>query len=859
MLFAACEGKEEKGGGSGGEGEDIEPVTFSVSSSIETRTVLGDKQDGVYRVFWRDGDRICVNGVKSNALHGIADSTVSASFTVSGVTPPYSLVYPSIDCEAISQEGKATVSIPVAQKYVPGSFANGSAILYGHSEGTDLTLSNLCGVVRVPLTAYRTAKLKSVELISKSMDEPLAGRFSLDTRSGELTPLSGSSSVILSLPAEGIDLNSTDTVSLYLAVHAGSYASGFNIRFTDTQDRSMVAEWTGETAIDAGVIANIPAIEFDPSTALEITDIESWELFAAAANAGDWSEWANRNGEVNLLGNISVAGDITPIESWDGIFKGNGFTISRGKANTPIFKTIEAGAVVKDLVVGGKCEELPDDSHQFRVYDVSTAYFIAPLAYTNYGTISGCIGKVDFNMNNINSILYMGGLVMYNAGLMENCSNEGPITMRYNLDNRRWGSIGGLACFGSDGVASHTFGSYTSNYRNIESAGKFIGCSNKADILVTKKISNSSTSNAYYLAGFDLGGICASVNAGTAQHPGLFENCSNSGNISLLEKQTAKYACAYGVAGIVGCIGNHTPLWKPNGEATTSWYEIPSDYASKYTDDTPAGYAVDIKNCSNTGNLELAPSGGYDNGYVAAGVSNPRKQSCLGGIVAYIHGMTARPDTMLNCSNTGALRLSNRYMGSAMGCLAAVASDVHFKDCTVNVGEDKKVGPSEQPDWYLPQTAGTNYRAVGYFGGLFGICFSDVSIESCKSYVYMEFSLTPAQTGGNTTSYSRFPGLFFGNAAAGTTVSISGSCGLGGHFMSYLYNPGKTNLDKKFLLRDLDRDNYPTFICYRDVYDNWYKDMWVESGHTASMLVAITDENFGTVTGKDNIAYWDGK
>ncbi|MBR1632670.1 MAG: hypothetical protein IJ686_02845 [Bacteroidales bacterium] len=860
LSLSSCEWSEP-GQEEGGTEKDPVPVTLTLSSTVQSRTVLGDLVDGVYRVFWSNGDRICVNGVKSDALYGLADSTVNASFTIKGVTPPYSVVYPSINCDAISESGVADISIPVSQKYTAGSFPEGSAMLYGNTESESASLKNLCGVVKIPVTAYRASKLKSVELISKSVSDPLAGKFNLNTRTGELAAVSGTSTLLLSLPVEGVDLAPGDTVSLMMAVHSGEYASGFNIRLTDTQDRTMIVEWTESTAVEAGVIAGLPAIEFDPSTALEITDIESWELFAAAANAGDWSEWANKNGEVNLLGNISVAGDITPIESWNGIFKGNGFTISRGNACNPIFKTIEAGAVVKDLVVAGRCTELPGEDHQYGLYDVSYANFVCPLSVTNYGTISNCTSRVEVSLNGRDEIFYLGGMVMYNAGLMEDCSNEGPITVNYVVTNRRWASIGGLACFASDGVASHSVSLH--NYRNIESAGTFVNCSNKADILVTKR-SNSTTGGTHYLSGFDLGGICASVNAGTAEHPARFENCTNSGKISFLEYEigsTTQYKYAYGLGGIVGCVGNHTPLWKYGGsEVTAAFYEIPSDYASKLTDTTPAGYAFEIVNCSNTADLESAARVGNDlaSSITATEIKNPRKQGYFGGIIGYCYGASDYANKIEGCSNTGAMHFSERYMGNAGGGIAGAAANVSFKNCTVNIGQDKKVAPSVQPDWYVPAKAGSNYRAAGSFGGIFGIAHADVTIESCKSFIYIDYPLTPSADGLMTASYVRFPGFLFAVAFPETTVRISGTCGLGGHIMSYFYNPGTKDLDKKFINEDIDRDNVSSFICYRDVYDNRYKDMWVEAGHTTGNVV-ISDSNFGTVTGKENVAYWDGK
>lgn len=68
-------------------------ITLSLE---ESRTQLGEKVEGVYPLYWSEGDAIAVNGVPSEPLTKAADGASAATFVVNGeVAYPHNIVYPA--------------------------------------------------------------------------------------------------------------------------------------------------------------------------------------------------------------------------------------------------------------------------------------------------------------------------------------------------------------------------------------------------------------------------------------------------------------------------------------------------------------------------------------------------------------------------------------------------------------------------------------------------------------------------------------------------------------------------------------------------------------------------------------------
>ena len=365
-VLSTVSGCEKSGDGSLPKPEPAveESVSLSLGSGTITKTILGEPDGSSYPVYWCEGDRIAVNGKRSEPLHGIGDRVTDATFSVSGVSAPYGVVYPSWICGAMDGE-TAEITLQTVQRWTSGSFSNGSAVLYGRSDAKDFTLTNLCGVVRIPVDF---GKYEIVDITLTSLGEPLAGKFNLNLADGNLTAVDAGQSISLSLPEGGFAAGSdgdpdsdaastvgdSKAVELNFCVPAGEYAEGFNLTITEKYGRKMVIEMRENTAVTSGVIVGWTEQTFVPSGALIITDPESWNTFAAAVNAGDYSQWKNpASGEISIVANVTSADDLVQIESWDGVLNGGGYTITRNSISKPLIKSITETGVVKNLKLGG--------------------------------------------------------------------------------------------------------------------------------------------------------------------------------------------------------------------------------------------------------------------------------------------------------------------------------------------------------------------------------------------------------------------------------------------------------------------------------------------------------------------------
>lgn len=406
VSLSSC-GKTETTGGTKPEPVPEKNVSLSLSSGIASKTVLGDMNGDVYPVYWCEGDRIIVNGKRSAPLHGIGDKDVKASFDVGGVNAPYGVVYPSWICDAMDSEA-AEVSLQAVQKWTPGSFSSGAAVLYGKSSETEFELKNLCGVVRI---AMDFGKNKISGIVLTSLTTPISGKFSLNLSSGELSAIDGKNRIEISVPDAGFATGSPETAELNFCVPAGEYPDGFNITVTDSYNRQMVIELRENTRIDAGVIADWGKQTFVPAGALIITDPESWNTFADAVNAGDYSDWVDPDtGEVNIAANIVNADDLNQIDLWDGILNGGNYTLTRNKITKPLFKKIAEGAVVKNLNLDGLRTDPGENAS-------------AVLAATNLGIIENCESKSKLTVT-VDANFHFCGLVEANAGTMRSCTNS---------------------------------------------------------------------------------------------------------------------------------------------------------------------------------------------------------------------------------------------------------------------------------------------------------------------------------------------------------------------------------------------------------------------------------------------------
>lgn len=604
-VLSTVSGCEKSGDGSLPKPEPAveESVSLSLGSGTITKTILGEPDGSSYPVYWCEGDRIAVNGKRSEPLHGIGDRVTDATFSVSGVSAPYGVVYPSWICGAMDGE-TAEITLQTVQRWTPGSFSNGSAVLYGRSDAKDFTLTNLCGVVRIPVDF---GKYEITDITLTSIGAPVSGKFGLNLATGELTAIDAGQNIGLSIPDGGFAAGS-EAVELNFCVPAGEYAEGFNLTITEKYGRKMVIEMRENTAVTSGVIVGWTEQTFVPSGALIITDPESWNTFAAAVNAGDYSQWKNpTSGEISIVANVTSADDLVQIESWDGVLNGGGYTITRNSISKPLIKSITETGVVKNLKLGGLRTKPGANSS-------------AVLAATNLGLVENCENRAALTVT-VDAALHFCGLVEANGGVMRDCTNSADfeINLPFSANHEFMG--GGLAfrpdAKGADGTTR---------------LGTFEGCRNTGNITVKKGA--TAASDLYKCA---VGGILASAYGGTAESFVTLKNCANDGNITVWEN-TFKNGGAQGAYSIGGIIGRIAPL---SGNTSCS-YVNPAPGAA-------VGFYAEIIGCSNSGTIDVCSS--IDSG-ASSGMSGAR-QCYVGGIAGIVVGLSAKPAKIDGCTNTG--------------------------------------------------------------------------------------------------------------------------------------------------------------------------------------------------------------
>lgn len=610
-VLSTVSGCEKSGDGSLPKPEPAveESVSLSLGSGTITKTILGEPNGSSYPVYWCEGDRIAVNGKRSEPLHGIGDRVTDATFSVSGVSAPYGVVYPSWICGAMDGE-TAEITLQTVQRWTPGSFSNGSAVLYGQSGETDFTLTNLCGVVRISMDF---GKYEITDITLTSLGAPVSGKFGLNLATGELTAIDAGQNIGLSIPDGGFAAGS-EAVELNFCVPAGEYAEGFNLTITEKYGRKMVIEMRENTAVTSGVIVGWTEQTFVPSGALIITDPESWNTFAAAVNSGDYSLWKDPDsGEVTVAANVTSTEDLTQIESWSGVLNGGNRTVTRNSISRPLIKSITEDGVVKNLRLGGMRTKPGANSS-------------ATLAATNLGLVENCENRAGLSVE-VDANFTFCGLVEANGGVMRDCTNSADfeINLPFSANHQFMG--GGMAfrpdVKGADGTTK---------------LGTFEGCRNTGNITILKPATASS--DLYKCA---VGGILASAYAGTAESFVSLKNCVNEGNITLWENTFGNANVltqgAYCVGGIVGRIA-------PISDQTDSNKKVVCNYITP----TPkTGFYSEITGCSNSGTIDVCSSIGSG---VAPSMSGAR-QCYVGGIAGIIVGLSDVPAKVADCTNTG--------------------------------------------------------------------------------------------------------------------------------------------------------------------------------------------------------------
>ncbi len=234
---------------------DTAPGTVVTAGFDNTRTEL--QPDG-RKVFWQDGDAICINGSASSPL-SIGSPASTAEFSFGVVLPDEKkAVYPS---SIWVSDG--TICLPSVQ-------AAGSDASFGQNalptvaftaSGNSLKFKHVAAVVKVRLTpGAGSAPVDYVEL-SGNGGEQVCGNFGVDYSTGVLSGASSAAADKVVRVAVGRTL-SPEVSSVYIAVPPGNYAQGITVKVVDESGVTMTKRTAGIT-LAAGKIYSSPEESFD--------------------------------------------------------------------------------------------------------------------------------------------------------------------------------------------------------------------------------------------------------------------------------------------------------------------------------------------------------------------------------------------------------------------------------------------------------------------------------------------------------------------------------------------------------------------------------------------------------------------
>lgn len=702
-----------------------------------TRTSLGDKTGTEYPVLWSAGDKVAVNGVASEPLAAEYAGKTAAQFAVTGVAAPFDVIYPA---DVLMTDG--TVGISEIQEYVAGSFAQGSAVMVGHSDTPNGVIKNLYGFVKVPILKGDEKTIKSVTLHSNNL-EAMTGTFAVDYVNAALEPLSGMDFVKVTA-ADGIPFVE-DKAEVVIAVPAGTYAKGFSVKIVATDGTAMTKkayEANGVT-IAASTLLAMPEVEFYPNEKVsEITDAAQLQAFLDAASAGAYDNYKNENGEVLLGSDIDMTGvTLTSAAKFDGVFNGQGYAIKNWKTDgTALFAQVDAGAVVKNIVIDASCEM------NVSATNAGNKGFIANY---NLGTISGCANDAPIVLEiETATAQYMIGAIVGLSGnkseaLVTNCINNGDITIK----------------IGSMTASSYYFGGVVGDTSGKADTVCMSNCINNGDITVN--IDGADGWKNVYLGG------CS----GAGNSNGVISDCTNTGKVDFyLDKA---YKGAYpNIGGITGYAACHINGCKNTGDVSIRTNTYKASDAPQITRPAIGGIAGyvngNVTGCENHGHVLLQGTADVrfqaTTSYTSGGVGS-MGHPVIGGVcgsVGYpIEGTVteAKTRTIKDCTNYGFVELINpaSTTWAPIGGVVGLPTGT-IANCTNAKGAVVKV------------TMGSTQT---YCGGVYGCTVNKSNtISDCANYGKVWFAASNAQALGKQTTRSYAGGISGGyQAGSGNKAS----------------------------------------------------------------------------------------
>ena len=248
-------------------------VELSVSLA-QTRTSLGDKgANGIYPLYWCEGDKIVVNGLLSEEVVVSEGDSSLAKFVVKD-TPnyPFHITYPY---SASTTAGNAVVEFLAEQSYVDGTFASGSVPMCGYVEsGNNVTLSHLASILRFPVKAAEEGVVLKKLVVTSLSGAKIAGEFAVDCKGASIAATDNASNVVTYSLPDNFTLSTTEERAFYVVLPAVEVGS-CTIEFIEASGAKLTAYWSPSAPLSKGVVREFKTIAYKSNTTMHLQPLTS--------------------------------------------------------------------------------------------------------------------------------------------------------------------------------------------------------------------------------------------------------------------------------------------------------------------------------------------------------------------------------------------------------------------------------------------------------------------------------------------------------------------------------------------------------------------------------------------------------
>lgn len=566
----------------------LEPMDFKIIEKADATLNITIAEPAIT---WAAGDEVVVNGVLSSAVAAEDAGKSTASFDLKEVAYPYTVLYPR---DLYTTSGR--LRFYDEQRLLKNEFDREALAMVGYSFDSDVTLHNVCGLVKIPVFNNFEGEVVTLEKVCiRSNDgSPLAGKYNINYRNATLSLVSAVDTMTL-VPEEGskgIEIPIGEKVYVYAVVPEGKFPQGLTLDvYTDVENQTdILCTPAGGLNVTRGVETELETVEYTDVKIEAITTAEEFVEFAKCVNNGRYKKFINSEGEVVLGGDIDMSGvewtAITGPENagFDGIFNGQGFAIKNWTSSKSLFSVLAKGATVKNLVLDSSCQ----------------------LSYPN--------------PNELGEVTYFGFVVATNdGGIVDNVINRANVTL--TMDAALAYQLRAGAIIGQSNIGS-----------------RITNCQNHGNVTITVGgVDNTASAGAsctQYWGTLQGAMTSSDLSLEGDENRTIMQNCVNTGNLSVTVGGTVcKHGCYVG--GLTGTANSYSELIDCSNSGNVT-FEVPVATSIIVTGGLTSYSAGAVTNSSNTGNVTFNSKAAV---YAVA----------VGGLTGYQNG------PILGCSNDGAI------------------------------------------------------------------------------------------------------------------------------------------------------------------------------------------------------------